>query len=147
MMFTIIIIAIVNGRQNTTSDQRLIFPPEIITTNLRPDLVLWSTLQKLLFIVELTVLWEAAVGEAYERKRLKYSDIATKAEQRGWRAQVLPVEVWCRGFVATSTTKLLKGMGVRGQAFRQAVKSLSNAAERSSSWLWIKRQDPNWAAK
>ena len=45
-------------------DQRLIFPSEIITTNLRPDLVLWSTSQKLLFIVELTVPWEAAVGEA-----------------------------------------------------------------------------------
>ncbi|KAK0130886.1 hypothetical protein N1851_034431 [Merluccius polli] len=98
-------------------DQRLIFPPEIITTNLRPDLVLWSTSQKLLFIVELTVPWEAAVGEAYERKRLKYSDKATEAEQRGWHAQVIPVEVGCRGFVATSTTMLLKGMGVRGQAF------------------------------
>ncbi|KAJ8410049.1 hypothetical protein AAFF_G00210900 [Aldrovandia affinis] len=68
-------------------EQRLIFPPEIITTNLRPDLVLWSTSQKLLVIVELTVPWEAAVGEAYERKRLKYSDIAAEAEQRGWRAQ------------------------------------------------------------
>ncbi|KAJ8362447.1 hypothetical protein AAFF_G00373990 [Aldrovandia affinis] len=134
-------------RMQVDLEQRLIFPPEIITTNLRPDLVLWSTSQKLLVIVELTVPWEAAVGEAYERKRLKYSDIAAEAEQRGWRAQVLPVEVGCRGFVATSTTKLLKGMGVRGQAFRQAVKSMSEAAERSISWLWIKRKDPNWAAK
>ena len=128
-------------------DQKLIFPPEIITTSLRPDLVLWSTSQKAVFIVELTVPWEAAVGEAYERKRLKYADIAAEAEQRGWRARVFPVEVGCRGFVATSTTKLLKGMGVRGQAFQQAVKSLSEAAERSSRWLWIKRKDPTWAAK
>ncbi|KAJ8391909.1 hypothetical protein AAFF_G00083800 [Aldrovandia affinis] len=60
-------------RMQVDLEQRLIFPPEIITTNLRPDLVLWSTSQKLLFIVELTVPWEAAVGEAYERKRLKYS--------------------------------------------------------------------------
>ena len=127
-------------------DKKLVFPPEIITTNLRPDLVLWSTSQKSVFIVELTVPWEAAVGEAYERKQLKYADMAAEAEQRGWRAQVLPVEVGCRGFVATSTTKLLKRMGVRGQAFRKAVKSLSEAAERSSSWLWIKRKDPNWAA-
>ena len=87
------------------------------------------------------------MGEAYERKRLKYSDIAAEAEQRGWRAQVLPVEVGCRGFVAMSTIKLLKGMGVRGQAFRQAVKSMSEAAERGSSWLWIKRKDSNWAGK
>lgn len=47
-------------------DQQLKFPPEILTTNLRPDLILWSTSQKSLFIVELTVPWEAAVGEAYE---------------------------------------------------------------------------------
>ncbi|XP_047436657.1 uncharacterized protein LOC125005378 [Mugil cephalus] len=96
-------------------DKKLVFPPEIITTNLRPDLVLWSTSQKSVFIVELTVPWEAAVGEAYERKQLKYADVAAEAEQRGWRTQVLPVEVGCRGFVATSTTKLLKRMGVRGQ--------------------------------
>ena len=75
-------------------DQKLVFPPEIITTNLRLGLVLWSTMQKSLFIVELTVRREAAVSEAYERKHLKYSDIAAEAEQRGWRAQVLPVEFW-----------------------------------------------------
>ncbi|KAK0147275.1 hypothetical protein N1851_013308 [Merluccius polli] len=67
--------------------------PKIITTYLRPDLILCSTLQQSLSIVELTVPWEAEVGEAYERKRLKYSDIAAKAVQWGWRTQVLPVEV------------------------------------------------------
>ena len=149
-----------SARVNTTSldhardwkmqvdlDHKLVFPPEIITTTLRPDLILWSTSQKSLHIVELTVPWEAAVDEAYERKSLKYADITAEAEQRGWRTKLLPVEVGCRGFVATSTTRLLKTMGVRGQAFRQAVKSLSEAAERSSNWLWLKRKDPNWAVR
>ena len=134
-------------RMQVDLDQRLIFPPEIITTSLRLDLVLWSASQKSVFIVELTVPWEAAVGEAYERKRLKYSDIAAEAKQRGWHVQVLPVEVGCRGFVAMSTIKPLKRMGVREQAFRQSVKAISEAAERGSSWIWIKRKDPNWAAK
>ena len=40
-------------RMQVDLDQRLIFPPEI---NLKSDLVLWSTTQKLLFIVELIVL-------------------------------------------------------------------------------------------
>ena len=134
-------------RMQVDLDQKFIFPPEILPTSLRPDLVLWSTTQKVVFIIEITVPWEAAVGEAYERKRLKYADIAAEAEKRGWRAQVLPVEVGCRGFVATSTTKLLKRLGVRGQAFRRAIKSLSEAAERSSRWIWIKRKDLNWAAR
>lgn len=76
-----------------------------------------------MFILELTVPWETSVGEAYELKRLKCAEIAAEAEQRGWRTQVLPIEVGCRGFVAASTTKLLKAMGARGQAFRRAVKS------------------------
>lgn len=62
-------------------DQKLAFPTEIITSNLRPDLVLWSMLQKALFIVELTVPWEAAMSRA--NKRLKYSDVAAESEQRG----------------------------------------------------------------
>ncbi len=77
-------------------DQKLSFRPEIITTNFRPDLILWSTSQKSLFIVELTVTWEAAIGEANERKRLKYSDLLAEAVQRGWRTQFLPVEVGWR---------------------------------------------------
>ena len=97
--------------------------------------------------MELTVPWEAAVDEVYERKSLKYADITAEAQQRGWRTMLLPVEVGCRGFVATSRTRLLETLGVRGQAFRQAVKSLSEAAEQSSNWLWLKRKDPNWAVR
>jgi len=42
--------------------QRLIFPPEIATTNLRPDIVLWSGSALIVQLLELTV--EDAVDEA-----------------------------------------------------------------------------------
>lgn len=35
-----------------------------------------------------------------------------------------------------STTRLLKGMGVQGQALHQGVKSLAEAAKQSSNWPW-----------
>ena len=127
--------------------QRLIFPPEIAATNLRPDLVLWSKTCRRVFIVELTVPWEDAIDEASERKRLRYANLAAEAEGRGWNVKVWPVEVGCRGFVARSTTGLLKEVGIRGQAQRKAVKELSTASERSSHWLWLKRKDAAWAAK
>ncbi|XP_078118984.1 uncharacterized protein LOC144525794 [Sander vitreus] len=120
-------------------DKKLCFPAEIAATNLRPDLVLWSALLKLVYIIELTVPWEGAVEEAYERKRLRYAELAADAQQEGWNAKVCPVEVGCRGFVATSTSRLLREMGVRGKAHRQVVKDLSRAAEKGSQWLWIKR--------
>ncbi|MGH0121019.1 UNVERIFIED_CONTAM: hypothetical protein FKN15_068715 [Acipenser sinensis] len=60
--------------------QRLIFPPEIATANLRPDIVLWSVSAHLVHLVELTVPWEDAVDEAYERKKLRYAQLATEVE-------------------------------------------------------------------
>ncbi len=51
-------------------DQKLTFPSEIATTTLRPGLVLWFNSCQLAYIIELTVPWEDAVEEAYERKKL-----------------------------------------------------------------------------
>ena len=70
---------------------------------------------------------------------LKYTELAADAEQHGWKAKVCPVEVACRGFVGKTTTRLLKDLGIRGQAQRQAIKVLSSTEEQGSWWLWLKR--------
>ncbi len=95
--------------------------------------------------MELTVPWEEAIDEAFERKRLRYADLASEAEVRGWKVNVRPVEVGCRGVVASSTIKLLKEVGIRGQAQRKTIKDLASATERSSHWLWLKRKETVWA--
>uniref|UniRef100_A0A3B3B355 Reverse transcriptase domain-containing protein n=1 Tax=Oryzias melastigma TaxID=30732 RepID=A0A3B3B355_ORYME len=128
-------------------DRRLVFPSEIATTTLRPDLVLWSNSCRVVYIIELTVPWEDSLDEAYERKKLRYSDLAAEAEDRKWKVRVRPVEVGCRGFVASSTAKLLREVGIRGRAHRQAIKELTNTTERASQWLWLKRSDMAWTAK
>ncbi|KAJ8014448.1 hypothetical protein DPEC_G00040330 [Dallia pectoralis] len=121
--------------------QQLNFPPEIAVTTLRPDLVLWSPSLKSVYIIELTVPWESSTEEAYEHNKLRYTDLAADAQQRGWRAKIYPVEVGCRGFVASSTTRLLKDHGICGQALRQTIRAVSEAAKRSSHWIWIKRKE------
>ncbi|KAK0146192.1 Retrovirus-related Pol polyprotein from type-2 retrotransposable element R2DM [Merluccius polli] len=127
--------------------RQLVFPPEIAVTTLRPDMVLWSHTLKKVFIIELTVPWEDSIDEAYERKHLRYADLAAEARGSGWKTEVRPVEVGCRGFVATSTTKLLRDLGVKGQSLRLAIRAVSEAAEGSSQWLWMKRADPSWGPK
>lgn len=47
---------------------------------------------KLVYIIELTVRWESAVEEAYERKKLRYLDLAADAKQQGWKAEVAQAE-------------------------------------------------------
>ncbi|KAL7868614.1 hypothetical protein SRHO_G00099980 [Serrasalmus rhombeus] len=64
-------------------DKSLVFPPNIAVSSLHPDLVLWSNSCRRVYIIELTVPWEEAIDEAYERKRLQYSDLAAQAEERG----------------------------------------------------------------
>ncbi|MGH0122885.1 UNVERIFIED_CONTAM: hypothetical protein FKN15_008810 [Acipenser sinensis] len=127
--------------------QWLIFPPEIATTNLRPDPVLWSGSALLVHLVELTVPWEDAVDEAYEWKKLRYVQRATEAEQRGWRVRVYPVEVGCRGFVAHSTIRFLRDVRCSGQELCRTVKNLPEAAERSSNWLWLRRKYSCWGSQ
>jgi len=77
---------------------------------------------------------------------MRYAHLATEAEQQqGWRVQVYPVEVGCRGFVAhCTTTRFLRNVGFSGQELRCTVKNLSEEAKRSSNWLWLRQKDSSW---
>ena len=107
-------------------------------------MVMWSNKLWKVYLIELTILWESCIQEAHEKKRLKYTDLASKIGNRGWDTKIYPVEVGCRGFVATSTITLLRYLGIAGRALCQATKELSNETEFSSRWLWIKRNEKTW---
>lgn len=95
--------------------RQLLFSPEIATTTLRPDLMLWSPSLKKVYIIELTVSWEDSIDEAYERKHLRYAKLAAEAQHCGWNTEVCPVEVWRRGLLATSTPTTAEGTGNQRQ--------------------------------
>ena len=77
-------------------DRKLRFP-EIVPTNLRPDMVLWSAatkkINKDIIIIELTVPWKERCGEANERERAKKYELMTKCRGKGWQTWSFPVEV------------------------------------------------------
>ena len=52
--------------------QGMEFPSEIVVTNKRPDIVLWSAKTKQAVLLELIVRWEERIEEVYERKNLNY---------------------------------------------------------------------------
>ena len=124
--------------------KQLQIPHEIVITNMRPDIVLFSRKQKTVCILELTVPWETRIDEAHERKRLKYVDLQTQCIENGWKTICFPIEVGCRGFVATSLVTAFGKLGVRGKNRKIVIRKVGEAAERASNWLWIKRQEPAW---
>lgn len=79
--------------------KQLVFPREIGTTTLRPDIIMWSTVEKSVLLVELSIPWVEGMAAAHKRKHLKYSELVAECQEAGWRARVYPVEVGCRGFV------------------------------------------------
>ena len=124
-------------------DKRLVFP-EVVQTTLRPDIVLFSRQRKLIVLVELTVPWETRVESAHELKTSKYAELLGECRAKGWRAWLFPVEVGTRGFAAPSLSRLLSELGLSGRMKRVAVQNVCQAAERASSWLWLRREELSW---
>ena len=124
--------------------KQLQFPQEICSTTLRPDVVLWSAAVKKVLLIELTVSWEEGLEAAYERKMAKYADLVAECRESGWTAKTYPVEVGARGFVGSSTSRLLRDVGLRGAKLSKATKELSEEAEKASHWLWLRRRDKAW---
>ena len=123
--------------------QKLVFP-DVVQTRLRPDIVIWSKAPKMMIILELTVPWEKRTDEAHERKWSKYQELAEMCREKGFKTWVFPVEVGCRGFPAQSLWRALGALGIKGRARKCSVQALSKAAERASSWLWLRRNEPTW---
>lgn len=123
--------------------KKLVFP-SIVQTNLRPDIVLWSEKGKKLIMIELTVPWETRCEEAYERKKAKYTELLNQCRQRGWHTWLFPIEVGVRGFCSQSVCRLMTAIGTTGRDRRRTIQRLSQAAERASSWLWLRRKEKSW---
>ncbi|XP_061589349.1 uncharacterized protein LOC133454644 [Cololabis saira] len=126
--------------------RQLKFPENIAVTTLRPDMVLGSESTRQVVLLELTVPWKDRMEEAFERKRAKYEELAGECRSKGWKTRCNPIEVGCRGFAGQSLSRAFKMLGVKGLQHRKALKNISDAAEKASRWLWIKRGDP-WTTK
>lgn len=60
--------------------RQLVFPREIMTATLRPD-IMWSVVERRVVMIEPTIPWEEGMTAAHERKHLKYSDLAVVSQR------------------------------------------------------------------
>jgi hypothetical protein len=124
--------------------KRLQFPGEITQTRLRPDIVIWSRKSRQVIMVELTVPWEDRIESANERKRTKYEELKTACEGAGWRTWCMPAETGCRSFIAKSVWKVCKMLGMGSNTRKRLCRVCQETAERTSNWVWLKRNDKQW---
>ena len=121
-------------------DTALLFPAEVAVTSLRPDIVVWSQGTKTVILCEFTFPWEDHSEEAYERKKEKCQDLIGICKERGYQPYCYQVEIGCREFIAHSTMKFLKDMGIFGKQRLTVCKRLKEASEIRSSWILSSRK-------
>lgn len=122
----------------------LVFPPEIISTNLRPDIVIWSPSVKKVLLLELTCPAEEGFAAASVRKLARYSELICDIETAGWKAVHRPFEVGARGFVAKSTFSCLSLLGLSSTAKKTLVHAMSNISARCSYMIYLSRSNYVW---
>ena len=96
-------------------------------------------------LVELTVPHEDNISAAHERKERRYEELVEECEEAGWKAKHFPVEVGCRGFLATSVRKWMRVAGLGVKKERAFTRTLQETVEKASHWIWLKREDSSWS--
>ena len=125
---------------------QLKFPDHIASTNLRPDMVMFSNQKKKIVLWELTVSWEDNFEAAHERKLGKYQELVEQCRDRGWQTKCEPIEVGARGFTGKSLNKTLNELGLTGFKKRRALRSITEVVELSTRFLWLKKAE-TWTGK
>jgi hypothetical protein len=120
------------------ANRELVFPPCIIATNLRPDIVIWSMRTCTVILLELTCCAEEGIDEAQQRKEARYQGLlddinATKI----WKAQLLTLEVGARGLVGSRTYRAFRILGLNASQAKSLVKCLSEVVARCSYAIYL----------
>ena len=118
-----------------------VFPTEIYSTGLRPDIVIYSNSSKNVILIENTSGCEENHDENHERKIRKYRDLVAGMEARGWFCHLFCIEVGARGFNSTHVPYCLKSLGFNPKKVRSLLREMGQAALKSSYEIWLARND------
>ena len=113
-------------------------PPEICSTGLRPDIVIWSKEAKRVILAELTIPWESRIKDAFRRKSEKYICLLDQCRANGWEASFFPFEIGCRGFVGQSFLDFLKRGLHAGPRFQREIVRIAREETQLAS-IWVLR--------
>ena len=114
-------------------------PHDIILTNLKPDLLMFSWKEKIIILIELTCPNDANLEYWRKEKREKYSKLR-RWVTFGWTCHIFSLEVSSRGFVlANSCYELCGALGIEGAKKKSLRNSFSKTALRCSYVRWINR--------
>ena len=110
----------------------LIFPWHIAITELRPDLVIFSNVSKIVILIELTCPCEENFEDRHHEKLTKYNLLKEQIISNGWDCYLYAIEVGARGYCSESVPSCLRSLGLNNKSVSQACKALSLISMKTS---------------
>lgn len=123
---------------------RMIFPPIIVATDKRPDVVIWSTSTKTVLLIELTCPAEENFANAHAYKMDRYASLVEQIRNAGWSVHCRTIEAGARGFVSHRFRKTLRELSFTSLEASRACKDISLVAAKCSYAIWLGRKSANW---
>jgi len=118
--------------------KKITFPPIIVASAQRPDVVLWSSRSRTVILLELTCPAEEGITAAQIRKESRYHELINEInETKTWKAHLLTVEVGARGLVASTTYRIFRVLGLTAPQAKSLVKALSEIVVRCSYAIYL----------
>ena len=122
-----------------------VFPPEILSTNLRPDILIWSQKKHKVIILELTCPAEEGMSAAKTLKEAKYLPLITDIiNTNQWTVSFFTIEVGVRGFVNNSFWKCFLSLGLSRQIATKLCKKVSLVSAKCSYFIYLAANSPSW---
>ena len=119
------------------------FPLHIINTDSRPDILLWQDDTREITLLELTVCFETNFEEAKRRKTSRYADLLDEAENNGYKASLITIEVGSRGVLNVAGLEKLKSLlNVEKKEWTTFMMNLVVTVIKESHKIWVAR---NWS--
>jgi len=124
--------------------QHYIFPVDITSTTLRPDIVISSKHTKHAILVELTCPCEENMASSNLKKLQRYADLKEEISNKGWSVDLFVIEVGARGYCSTNVSSLLKKLGFSNKSAKKTSKNLGHISTKASFCIWLARNNRVW---
>ena len=125
--------------------KKVVFPPIICSTNLRPDVMIWSPMARRDVLHELTCPAEEGIQAAQIRKDARYRELLESIKLAGWLPDLFTIEVGARGLVGGSTFRVLMKLGLPSAEANALCKTLSAVVARCSYAVYLAHNSLVWS--
>ena len=123
-------------------------PPNVLVTNLRPDIFIINETSREVIVFELTCPWDSNIARSHDFKENKYAPLVADLSRR-YKTFNFSVEISVRGQVSKHNKERLKALTYRAcsdpKSISKSVMQLcSKTALLSSFSIFSARNEPTW---